>query len=240
MKPKILISTIVRNRGVFLDEYFEQIKSFVERLSDKYDFSISIYENDSSDNSKEIIHAQDYSHFYKSFIKTEDINTQFFGSVTDAQRVINFAAARNKTFEGVDLTEYQWLLIIEPDIIYSDDIINAIINREGLSFEPDVYSGILMQYGVPYDTWGMRRTFAEEWGGFYGDADEQPIREFWTTANGVCLYTMKPFIEGLKFSSFNKRLNKHDCDTAVLCEDFRERGYSKIFINQSIRPNHER
>ncbi len=105
MKPKILISTIVRNRGAFLEEYFEQIESFVKRLSDRYDFSISIYENDSSDNSKEIILAQDYSHFYKSFIKTEDINTQFFGSVTDAQRVINFANARNKTFEGVDLTD---------------------------------------------------------------------------------------------------------------------------------------
>ena len=238
MKQKILISSIVRNRSKKLKNYFEQIYNFVNYLQNDYDFSISIYENDSIDNSKEVLKLTDYSFFEKKFIKCENINTQFYGSVKDDQRVINFANARNQTLERVDRQYYDWLLIIEPDIIYNLDFASQIISRNGLTFKPDIYSGVLTMNNIPYDLWGMRRTREEEWGGLYTDFKKNPIQEFWSTANGFCLYNMEPFKKGLNFSAFNKRLNKYDCDTAVLCEDFRELGYNKIFINQSLNAIH--
>ncbi len=239
MKEKVLISTIVRNRAAKLPKYFEQIKNFVEKLSDNFEFSITIYENDSTDSSKEILKNYDYSHFKESFIKTENINTQYFGSVVDAQRVINYANARNKTLEGIDIENYDWLLIIEPDIVYDFNTAKRIITRCDINFKPDIYSGILVMNRVAYDKWATRRTQNEQWGDVFMDFKQNPVREFWATANGICLYSMEPFKKGLKFNAFNKRFNKYDCDTAVLCEDFRELGYNKVFINQSIFPTHE-
>ena len=240
MKQHILISSIVRNRGDKLPNYFDQILNFVKNLSDEYDFSISIYENDSVDNSKEILKSQDYSLFVESFVKSENIGTAYYDSVPDAQRVINFANARNKTIEDLDLKKYSNILIIEPDIIYSFDSIKEIITKSSAPENTDIYSGVVMMNNVPYDIWAMRRDSTEEWGGFFSDFAWNPIKEFWSTANGACLYNIQPFLNGLKFSSFNKRLEKHDCDTVVLCEDFREMGYSNIFINQSVRLYHER
>jgi hypothetical protein len=119
-------------------------------------------------------------------------------------------------------------------------MMEELITQEQLGFEPDIYSGVLMMNGIPYDIWGMRRTQYEEWGGFFADYKQNPIHEFWSTANGICIYNMKPFShDGLQFRAFNKRLNKYDCDTVVLCEDFRELGYKKIIVNQFIQPIHE-
>lgn len=238
MKEKILISTIVRNRGNILYNYFNQINSFIDSLKNNYSFSISIYENDSVDQSKHILTNNNYDNFENYYLKCENINTYYYGSVKDNQRVINFANARNKTIENVNLNDYNWLLIIEPDIVYNNSTIERIITRSDLNFTPDIYSGVLMMNNIPYDRWGMRRTIDDDWGWFMDDYKLNPIREFWTTANGVCLYNMEPFKKGLKFSAYNKRINKYDCDTAVLCEDFRNMGYNKIYVNQSILPEH--
>lgn len=240
MKEKILISTIVRNREDKLENYYNQIKDFVNNLSQNFEFSISIYENDSIDNSKHILKSFDYSIFKCFDLKTENINTQYYPSIPDHQRVVNFANARNKTLENIDIEQYDWLLIIEPDIVYTTNMANRIISRSDLNFKPDIYSGILMMNNIAYDTWGTRRNQNEEWGNFFEDFGTNPVREFWSTANGICLYNMEPFKKGLQFSAFNKRLNKYDCDTAVLCEDFRLMGYDKIFINQSILSLHVR
>lgn len=235
---KILISSIVRNRENTLDNYFLQIEKFIQHLSDNFKFSISIYENDSIDSSKEKLENYDYSSFEKANIICEDIGTPFFGSVIDEQRVINFAKARNETIKDLNLNEFDWLLIIEPDVIYDLSVSTEIITRKQLQFNPDVYSGVLRMGGQVYDKWGMRRDSQDDWGDVMSDYLENPIKEFWTTANGICLYNMEPFKKGLKFSAFNKRLNKYDCDTAVLCEDFREMGYNKIIINQLLVPTH--
>jgi hypothetical protein len=63
----------------------------------------------------------------------------------------------------------------------------------------------------------MRRNDTEDSGKYFPDYKENPVREFWTTANGVCLYKMEPFKRGLKFDYINKRWGRYDCDTAVLC-----------------------
>lgn len=238
-KPHILISSIVRNREEYLSRYFNQIESFIKKLNHIYDFSISIYENDSTDNSKDILKSYSFSSFKNNFIKCENIGTQYFHSVVSDQRVVNYANARNKTIEGLDLSMYRWILIIEPDVIYTPEMMCELILQMEVPETPDIYSGVLITENRAYDTWGMRRFSFEEWGDFFPDYLENPVKEFWSTANGICIYNSKPFILGLKFNAFNKRFNKYDCDSAVLCEDFRSMGFDKIYVNQLIQPIHE-
>jgi len=241
---KILISTIVRNREEKLENYYNQIKEFVEEFSNDFEFSISIYENDSFDNSKEILKSFDYSIFSNNYLQCEDIGTEYYGSFMIDQRVINFANARNKTIENVDLSNYDNIMIIEVDVIYNTDVIRELLYLEDFKdevkiSEPDIYSGILLQNNIPYDLWAIRSHPRQQWGDV-NTICTNGIKKYWSTANGVCVYNMKPFIEGLKFSSFSEMHNKHDCDTAVLCEDFRKRGYNKVYINHDLHLYHER
>ena len=142
-KTHILISTIVRDRAEKLPNYFSQIFNFVENLKGEYDFSISIYENDSTDESKLILSNQDFSYFKEHFVKCENIGTDYYGSIVNEQRVINYANARNKTLENLDLSKYDWLMIIEPDVIYDFESAKEIITRSQAPNDVDVYSGVI-------------------------------------------------------------------------------------------------
>lgn len=246
MKKNILISTIARNREEKLENYYNQIQNFVQKFSNDFDFSISIYENDSDDSTKEVLKNLDYSIFKNKYLLCEDIGTEYYGSYPIAQRVINYAAARNKTIsqEGIDLNDYDYLLIIEVDVEYDENFIEEILYMNDIRKEnkevPDIYSGVLLQNGIPYDTWAIRKHKEQKAGFLHFDGSPNSVHEYWSTANGVCIYNIKPFLEGLRFNSFSEYHKHHDCDTAVLCEDFRRMGYNKVYINHDLYLYHER
>ena len=245
MKKHVLISTIVRNREEKLLNYYEQISEFVKEFSKDFDFSISIYENDSDDNSKKVLESFDYSGFKNNFLLCEDIGTKYYGSVAVDQRVINYANARNKTIEmdQMKLPTYDYVLIIEVDVIYDLETIEEILYMNAFKDEnlekPDIYSGVLLQNNIPYDIWAIR-SHPKATSGFLNMSTPGTLKKYWSTANGVCIYNAKPFIEGMRFSSFSKIHNRHDCDTAVLCEDMRNLGYNRVYINHDLYLFHER
>jgi len=90
-----------------------------------------------------------------------------------------------------------------------------------------------------YDTWATRRDNVEESGERFADWQVNPVREFYSTFNAVVVYNAEPIKNGISFGWFNKRLNKFDCDTVVICENFREAGYNKIYINQHLACFHD-
>ena len=132
---KILISTIVRDREQHLPTWFEQIEKFVQQLPN-IEFSLSVYENDSIDNSIQIISQCVVPKYFKFFnFKHEQINTEMYDSVRDRpDRVKNLAKARNKTIfsPAIDLNYFDNILIIEPDIQYEAEDALKIINYEGI------------------------------------------------------------------------------------------------------------
>lgn len=73
------------------------------------------------------------------------------------------------------------------------------------------------------------------------------LHSLWSTFNCFCVYNAKPFLEGVKWGFVNKRLDTGqqkindgwlDADTVVICEDFRLKGYNKIFINTNCLIRH--
>lgn len=234
MSKTILISTIFRNSEKKLSRYHEQLKILVSGFPD-ITFLLSIYENDSTDGTKDLLNSLDWSFVQETSIITENVGTSFFGSVVDEQRVKNLSAARNKTLEAKDfLNKSDLVLSIESDIQYDLDCAQKIINFEkNYNIEADIVSAVSCKPSKYerkrlYDLWGTRRTADEEWGSIDNDGD---YKEYYATFNCFCLYKAKPIKEGAKFGWFNHRLNKFDCDTMVICENFREKGYNKIYIN---------
>jgi hypothetical protein len=235
-----LISTIIRNREKFLHQWFNQIKELVtDNL--EHTFYLSVYENDSIDKSAELLKQFDYSFLQDSKIEIGNLNIPFYGSIKNDQRVQYLAQLRNRTlFNNTFLEKSDYIISIEPDVKYKPSSLKPLINDK----EYDILSVRSIEIDPPpathlYDGWGTRLdNQKEDWP--HNIVFNNDIIDVWTTYNCICKYKSKPIKEKIAYDGYNKRLKKFDCDTAVICENFRENGYNKIGIYPAAVAFHSR
>jgi hypothetical protein len=232
---KILISTIIRNRESSINKWYDQLLDLLNKDTHN-DYYISIYENDSTDSSKNILKKLNFSMFTDSYLKIENINSNYYESIKNEERVNLLANARNKSiFECNFLNICDYILCIEPDITYNpqniiDEIINKIKNYDILSSISN-YKGY-----IPYDSWATRKSASDKDWDF--SIKLEGIIDVYSTFNCLCIYKSEPFKKNAKFSGFNDRFKEFDCDTSVICEKFINLGYSKIAMNCNSIVNH--
>lgn len=236
----ILISTIVRNREPFLENWISQLNQICESRPE-INFYLSVYENDSIDGSKEVLGCLDYSKFKGFKIICEDLDTPFFGSVQNSLRVKLLAEARNKSlFENDLLEKCDWVISVEPDVKYDIKDVLKIIDND----DYDILSGRSMEITSTsnptylYDIWATRKTSKNP--SWSSNIEFNKIIDTWTTYNCFCKYNAEPIKNKISFDHRNKRLGRDDCDTAVICENFRENGYSKIALDGTVNILHMR
>jgi hypothetical protein len=265
---KILICTIVRNAELTIQRWWENVTK-IATLYPEIEFSISVYENDSLDNSKNLlteVMKDSSAYFSETFLGSEDLQTDFYASVVDGVRVENLARARNNCFDQVKrLDEYDYALSVEVDAHFTVSSLGLLFQKSG---QWDILS--LTSYTQPsltpspfYDHWATRLTDKEDmWDNeitegvplFKGSLSPlhpqtlvsnkiDAILPVYATFNLVCLYRMKPILEGCRFSGYSERLESFDCDTTVICEQFHQAGYHKIgmmpYIEVFNDPLHE-
>jgi len=235
---KILISTIVRNRIKALELWKKQICDLA-LLMPEHEFHISVYENDSIDGSKQWLSRCVFPEY---LIKTytfneETLNTIQYGSIKNDERVHLLASARNKSiFQSVAHIDCDKIICIEPDIIYDAQQILSIIDSTHDIISPCSIDNFNNPEYHMYDRWGTRNIPEKD--GWTDDVLLKGIIPVWTTFNCFCVYKAEPIRKGAIFDGFNTRLNIHDCDTAVICEKFREIAYSNIVLNADIKVYH--
>ena len=233
----ILISTIVRNRADKLTRWYNQIKELV-LLDSENTYYLSVYENDSTDGSVDLLNSFDFSFLAGFKIQSENIGTEYFyqeNLESDRRtRVENLALARNKTLFGTKfLSQCSHVLSVEPDIVYDPrSIIDHIINSDF-----DIISPVSKQGNFfLYDGWATRKNKDDSYWDYnillYG------ILDVWSTFNCLCLYKADPFKFGLGFGFENPRTKNYDCDTTVICETFRMLGFSEIKLNCNVLVDH--
>ena len=234
----ILISTIVRDRANFLHNWISQLDKICESRPE-INFYLSVYENDSVDDSKSILKSIDYSNFKDVSVVTEDLRTPYFESVQSAERVKLLAEARNKTlFENNFLQKCDWVISVEPDVKYEINDILRIIDND----DYDILSGRSRHFYTPvesqtmYDDWATRKDSSARY--WISNVDFDRLMEVWSTYNCFCKYNAEPIKNNVGFSGFNDRIQSHDCDTAVICENFRKEGYTKIALDGTVNVLH--
>lgn len=236
-KSKILICTIFRSSEKTFPNYWKQLTENISNCPD-VDFYYSGYENDSVDNTKNILLNAPWSEYFKDYsIITEDIATKHYGSVKDDTRVQNLAAARTKATRAKNLVSLvDKVLFVESDIFYDPDTFRRLIDFQTTHNlqKVDIVSIALLRHRNDHnfarDGWATRWDEKSEQNNSYKNY-QQPYERYWSTFGGVILYDATPFQQGLDWSGWNKRLNKWDCDTAVICEDFRSMGFTDIYID---------
>lgn len=234
----ILICTIARNVGEKIPRYEAQLRALVEEFKNEYRFKISIYENDSTDNTKQLLSNIDFSIFEDYSLQIENIRTNYIGSVVSEERVMNLANARNKAIFAKDGSLLAWsdyILFVESDIAFNPKDYRPILEFKSTGLNDiDILSGVsVADRSRLYDTWATRQNPSQIWGNIYNDPS-RPIMPYYSTFNCVCLYKSEPFKKGVQFHWFNKTINSFDCDTVVICDEFRRAGYEKIFINEKV------
>lgn len=258
----VLICSIVRNQEKNLQRWYNQILQLVKYCPD-CTFHLSIYENDSQDNTKEILKNYDYWFIGgEKIITTSNLGTNQYGSVWSEDRLANLAFYRNSCINQIDIIKnnIDLIIFIEPDVKYDAKWAQELINQK--ICQPDIYSAwSLRSEAIPkesmylYDTSSTRATENDLYWDF--DTSEKKcqlinsdwaIFSCWTTFNCLCVYNAKPFKEGIRFGHINERLKERggiqpyrnyiDSDTVVICENFRKAGYNKIYFNRNVIVRH--
>lgn len=240
-KEKILVYSIIRNRASNINKFHAQLARLV-KSSPQFEFYLSIYENDSNDGTKAELFNKDWSFFKGVSIITENINTKYFESVKDAQRVENLSNARNKAIEaGGFLDKVDYVLMVEGDVRYSVDHAKQLLNFKNVEPEFDIVSTIsLRQNGTHYDWWATRTSaiYNPNRSEIEDDFENKEYGKYYSTSNGLCLYRAKPFQEGVRHHWINKVTKEFDCEMVVLCQGFHEKGYHNIYILYSAEAHH--
>lgn len=232
-REKVLIYSIIRNTEKGFDRYYSQLKSIVEECPE-YDFYLSIYENDSDDNTKKKLFSSDWSFFSGVSIITENINTQFFGPVKDATRVENLSHARNKAIEaGGFLDKMDYVLMIEGDVEFETSSVKKLFKFKTKEPDFDIVSAVsIRENGLHYDWWATRTTakYVSTHSELERDYKKKSHGKYYSTSNGICLYRAEAFKKGARHHWMNAATNEFDCEMVVLCQKFHELGHGNVYI----------
>lgn len=235
----ILIFTITRNDAHKLDNYYKQI-SILPGLFKEHNFYLSIYENDSTDDTKEKLNSYDFSMFKDYKIISEDLGVPFFESVSTQERVEIMAQSRNNAiFRSGFLDKCDYCMDLLSDIVFQPRAVRRLLTfNERYNLDADIVSSVMFWSQlnlVHYDNWGTRITDQDTRSFIKDDWRTKEYDEYWATSNGICLFKAEPFKNGAKYGWYNERFQIFDCDSVIICEEFRKMGYDKIYIDYQSR-----
>jgi len=238
MNPTILVASITRDNEKNWKKFVNQLQTSIIPLKNEFNFLFSLYENDSTDKTKQLMEDTDWSFFEEVALTRENLGLPKYTGGTDAERVQNLALARNKCLEAEGLIKKaDWVLFIDSDIEYTADIFEKIVRHNGI--ECDIFTGICLTKDtkIIYDHWATRYIDTDRHAPTY--ELQSGIKEMWATWSGLALMRADGFLKGgARFSHINPHDGDRDCDTAVICLEFRRLGYGRIFTDHSIHPLH--
>ena len=241
-KEKVLVYSIIRNRAKYIESFYSQLNKLVQSYP-QYDFYLSIYENDSTDKTKYKILNKDWSFFKGVSIVSENINTEYFTSTKDEERVKNLSIARNKALESnTFLPIVDYVLMVEGDIRFKVSEVGELLSFKDQEPDFDIVSAIsIRKNGTHYDWWATRTSaeYVKDHSEIEDNYNKKHYGRYYSTSNGLCLYRAKPFQEGVRHHWINTVTKEPDCEMVVLCQNFQEKGYKNIFINYKVKAYHE-
>lgn len=235
-KKTVLMYSIVRNVENTVERMYNQMKQTVLE-NPQYNFLVSVYENDSGDRTKELLHSFDWS-FAEHSIVTEDLDRPNFGSHPIEERVKNLAEARNKAIEAKDFLERSdYILMIEGDMRFEEGTISKVLDFPNIVPDFHIVSAVtfLDEEDHLWDTWATRNNSEHNRGHLIHNWQNTMYGKYYSTSNGACLYIAEPFKKGIRYGYINRVWNTFDCEMVVVCQNFHEAGYENIYIRHDAR-----
>jgi len=234
----------MRDSATNLVSYHNQMKENVLE-NPEFNFILSIYENDSLDDTTVLLNRFDWSFLSDISIINETLNAPKFGSIAVEERVKNLSSARNKAITAKNFLEVSDLiLMVESDMKYDIGSYKNLLNfkKKNSLKNVDIVSAVSWHNTngkrKHYDAWGTRITENDLMSKLKKGWKHKSYDQYYGTCNGLCLFKSEPFKKGARYGWYNERLKTFDCDTIVICEEFHKMGYHDIFIDYTVHTNH--
>ena len=218
-KLNVLITGVVRDAEKEIKLNLSRIDHLRRFFGKSYVF---LYENDSIDNTKEIINKWRKSR-YNVVFSSEKIGTRKL-SDKSLERRVNMAAARNKYLEYArNIKDIHKIIILDLDLIGGFSY-EGILNS--LSYNDD--SGIFGSNGLIYQN--NQRMFYDTWA-------TDPSDNTWLLNRGEDLVKVNSAFGGCiiypsEITKLSIEYNSSDCDHVTLNNQLTKCGYN-IFLNPS-------
>lgn len=233
---KVLICSIIRNQAENLNTWFFQLKNLVQNISNEYECYLSVFENDSIDNTQNLLKKFNFSFLKDYILKYSILNTKQYESIWSVDRIKNLAFYRQSCIDnGFKIwsnISFDKICFIEPDIEYDPKWSKELIlskHPESIGINPDIYSGWSLRSNKNpkesmylYDTCAVRQSKDDihwnfdnekEWINtsllktFLSNEDSNCLHSIYSTFNCFCVYKAEPFYKGITWGYTNSRIN---------------------------------
>jgi len=114
----------LRNNQDWLNEVFIPVCCDIE---EKYDIAYYVYENDSTDNTKEIL--KQFTIGRDATLVTEDLQSHHYARDESPSRIEHLAKCRNRLL-SMRPFKHEWTIIVDSDIVFNANLIDSFLNRE--------------------------------------------------------------------------------------------------------------
>ncbi len=126
MERIIAVIALWRDSSKYLTNTLYQLEKQEIRLSSKYKFFYSFYENDSVDNTSELL--SNWIDRHDGFLLSEKRNDPKWKSVPSIRRTKLMAEYRNLALKGLKKINFDYLFVLDTDIIFDNNLINKMLN----------------------------------------------------------------------------------------------------------------
>lgn len=150
----IIVTSIIRNGMSYLDRYMAQVAQLRMALSDTAMVIHAVAEGDSTDATWRALSDYALQRNWLHLVKA-DHGGALYGSVNNGERWRNIALTWNRLFDAVMPLDFDKLLYVESDLIWTPSTMVALLDRLNLP-GIDVIAPMSMRGDYFYDTWGHR------------------------------------------------------------------------------------
>ena len=163
MKTLIAVLALWRDSSDHMKKTLDQLSKQEKSLSNEYSFIYSFYENDSKDDTAEIL--ANWLEGKLGFLNSEARGDPNWGSIAFRRRTQYMAHYRNVALEALADYDYRFLFVIDTDIIYEHNFLKKLIHKlesnphvgiitpNTIQFIPDQF-GYNCKYSY-FDSWAL-------------------------------------------------------------------------------------
>ena len=127
MKKSIAVISLWRDNSEHISVTLDQLNEQEKYLHDEYSFIYSFYENDSIDNTPEIL--SEWLKGKQGFLKSEKRGDPKWRSIPLKKRTQYMAKYRNIALEAINNFQYDYLFVVDSDIIFNEKFLSKLIDQ---------------------------------------------------------------------------------------------------------------
>ncbi len=126
MTKTIAVISLWRDSQTYIDTSLKQLSNQEDELGSDYSFFYSFYENDSVDDTPEIL--REWLEDRQGILLSDKLNHPKWESVPSRKRTAAMAQYRNICLYAIRDKNYDYLFIIDSDIFYDKDLFKSMIH----------------------------------------------------------------------------------------------------------------